>query len=120
MPPAAPVLVVDDEEQIRAVVGEILRDEGFTVIEASNGQEALARVRDQSPVLILLDMRMPVMNGWEFAAAYRALPGPHAPIVVMTAAQHAGAWCAEIKGEGCVAKPFELDELLSEVARLAA
>jgi CheY-like chemotaxis protein len=89
--PARPVLVVDDDEAIRESVAMILVDEGYTVAMAGDGDEALEIVGEQSPALILLDIRMPRMNGLEFAAAYHALPGPHAPIVVMTAGARAAA-----------------------------
>jgi CheY-like chemotaxis protein len=110
------VLVVDDDESIRSVVTAALREEGYDVLEATNGAAALEIVRQLSPVVILLDMWMPVMNGWEFVRQYRALPGPHAPIVVMTAAVDAKRRGAEIAADGVLAKPFELDSLLDTVA----
>ena len=72
---------------------------------------------DSGPRLILLDMRMPVMDGWSFAAAYQALPGHHAPICVMTAAPDAAAHAAEIGAAAVLSKPFELDTLLATVAQ---
>ena len=117
------VLVVDDEPDIRATVSEMLEIEGYGVLEAAHGRAALDLLAGGSTGgvnLILLDMRMPVLDGWQFAAVYRALAGPRAPIVVMTAAQDARAWCAQIRADGCLAKPFELDELLRQVERLTA
>jgi two-component system, chemotaxis family, chemotaxis protein CheY len=114
------VLVVEDDPGIREVLAEVLRDEGLGVAEAGNGAEALDLLSARPAALILLDMRMPVMNGWQFAAAYRALPGPHAPIVVISAAVDARRWCEEIQGDGYLAKPFEIDAVLHEVTRLAA
>ena len=57
-------------------------------------------------------MRMPVLDGWAFVRRYRALPPPHAPIVVMTAATDAGQWAAEVGADGVLAKPFEIERLL--------
>jgi CheY-like chemotaxis protein len=114
------LLIVDDDEAIRTLLRMALEDEGYSVIEASDGSEALDRIQRQSPQLILLDMRMPRMNGWAFAQAYRALPGPHAPILVMTAAQDAAASARDIGAQDHLAKPFELDDVLRAVARLAA
>jgi CheY-like chemotaxis protein len=57
------------------------------------------------------------MDGWAIADAYRRRPGPHAPIVVLTAAQDAAARAAQINADGYLGKPFELDDLLNVVAR---
>ncbi len=111
------VLVVDDDEGILGFIREILTDEGYEVVEAIDGAEALDRARRQRPDLILLDMRMPAMDGWEFAEAYRSAPGPHAPIIVMTAARDAADIAADIHAQGYLAKPFTLDRLLSVVER---
>ena len=112
----APILVVDDDESIRQTVSEILEVEGYRVAAAANGEEALVRVGETLPALVLLDMRMPVLDGWGFAEAYRERPEPRAPIVVMTAAEDAEAWAEEIGAAGVLAKPFRLDELLAVVA----
>jgi CheY-like chemotaxis protein len=114
------ILVVDDDEALRRLLFGALADEGYAVMEASDGAVALARVHEAAPGLILLDMRMPVMDGWEFARRYRALPGPHAPIVCVTAAANGAA--VEVRGAqiGAVAslsKPFDLDDLLTLVGR---
>ena len=111
------VLVVDDEEVMRAVVRELLEDDGCEVREAANGAEALAILDEEVPDVVVLDMRMPVMDGWAFARAYRARPGPHAPIVCVTAARDAHEWAEQIGAEGVVAKPFDLRELLGVLSR---
>ena len=113
----APILVVDDDESIRQTVSEILEVEGYRVAAAANGEEALARVEQSKPALVLLDMRMPVLDGWGFARVLRER-GIRLPILVMTAAQNARSWAEEIGADGYVAKPFDLDELLSKVERL--
>ncbi|MGZ8512376.1 MAG: response regulator transcription factor, partial [Candidatus Limnocylindria bacterium] len=79
------VLVVDDEPQIRATVAEMLEIEGYSVEEAANGADALRAIERQAPDLILLDMRMPVLDGWAFAAELNRRQ-VEIPIVVMTAA----------------------------------
>ena len=111
------ILVVDDDESIRSFVELVLDGEGYEVITADNGAVALDIASTQQPDLILLDMRMPVMDGWAFARAYRGRPGPHSPIVVITAAPDAGQRAAEIKADGFLGKPFDLDELLETVDR---
>jgi CheY-like chemotaxis protein len=111
------ILVVDDDAAIRSFVAEALRDEGYLVTEAGDGRAALSAVDRDRPGLILLDMTMPVMDGWQFAAAYRRLPGPHAPIVCVTAAHRAAERAAQIMAEAALPKPFDLDGLLDLVAR---
>jgi len=114
---AGPILVVDDDPSIRAVVAQILDFEGYPVQTATDGAEALAAVAQARPSLVLLDMRMPVLDGWGFARALAAR-GEQLPIVVMTAAQDARRWAEEIGAAGYLAKPFELPDLLAVVERL--
>ena len=112
-----PILVVDDDDSIRQTVAEILSVEGYPVESASNGEEALARVAEKTPGLVLLDMRMPVLDGWGFARELRQR-GIKLPILVMTAAQNARRWAEEIGADGFVPKPFDLNELLDKVEAL--
>ncbi|MBI3969251.1 MAG: response regulator [Chloroflexi bacterium] len=113
----AHVLVVDDEEPIRKLITFTLADDGYDVVAAANGAIALEHVYAHTPDLILLDMKMPVMDGWAFARAYRELPPPHAPIICMTAARDAGERCVEIAADGVLGKPFTLGELLTVVGQ---
>ena len=85
------VLVVDDDPSIRETLTVILDLEGYTVASALNGRQALRQITENPPQIILLDMRMPVMNGWTFAAELKARGWP-IPLVVMTAAQEARRW----------------------------
>jgi len=110
------VLVVDDDTSILDTVSAILSGEGYDVVSAASGQEALEAVARKRPVVILLDMRMPVMDGWAVARALRR-QGISVPIVVMTAAESAKRWADEVGAEGYLAKPFGLDELLTTVQR---
>jgi len=109
------ILVVEDDESIRDLVDLILSGAGYEVVTASDGEAALEVVGMAPPDLVLLDMRMPVMDGWEFARQYRAKPEPHAPIVVLTAARDAADRAAEIDADGYLGKPFDVDELLTLV-----
>ena len=110
------VLVVDDDTSILDTVSAILSGEGYEVVSAASGQEALDAVARKRPLVILLDMRMPVMDGWAVARALRE-QGINVPIVVMTAAESAKRWADEVGAEGYLAKPFGLDELLAAVER---
>lgn len=111
-----PILVVDDDASILEMLLQILRTEGYPVVGAKNGVEALVQVDRRAPSLILLDMRMPRMDGWAFAAALRAR-GIASPVVVMTAADNAKRWADEVHADGFVVKPFEVLELLASVER---
>jgi len=91
--------------------------EGYEAFRASNGREALDLVGRGMPDLILLDMKMPVMSGWEFAAGLQKAYAKRAPIVVMTAAEDARDRAREIGAESWISKPFELDELVRAVRR---
>ena len=112
----ARVLVVDDDPSILDTVAAILHGEGHQVVTAAGGREALALARTWHPTLVLLDMRMPVMDGWAVARALREA-GSVVPIVVMTAAENAARWADEIGAAGHLAKPFDLDDLIDCVAR---
>jgi two-component system, chemotaxis family, chemotaxis protein CheY len=114
----ARVLVVDDDASILDTVTSILTAEGFQVMAASGGRQALGLLSSWHPTLVLLDMRMPIMDGWAVAAAMREA-GSKVPIIVMTAAESARKWADEIGAAGHLAKPFLLDELIDCVERYA-
>ena len=109
------ILVVDDDDSIREFVGMALEDEGHQVVTAAQGAQALVVAAESPPDLILLDIRMPVMDGWEFARLYRQQPGPHAPIVVLSATGNPAATMQQIGAMSFLAKPFELKQLLALV-----
>ncbi len=111
-----PVLVVDDDPAIRSTVADILGLEGYAVATAENGEEALRLVETLRPSVVLLDMRMPVLDGWGFAREIHAR-GITVPILVMTAAPNARRWAAEIGAQSFIAKPFDLDDLLDAVQK---
>ena len=112
----ASVLVVDDETDIRQAVAEVLADEGYQVFDAGDGAEALAKLRAFHPSVVLLDLMMPGMNGWEFRDAQKHDPDvSEIPVVVLSALGRVGT----IDAEGFIQKPFDLDELLDVVRRHA-
>ena len=106
------VLVVDDDPSILDTVSSILSSEGFQVMAAGGGEQALTMLASWHPTLVLLDMRMPFIDGWAVARSMRE-SGSKVPIVVMTAAESAERWADEIGAAGHLAKPFGLDELIS-------
>lgn len=111
-----PILVIDDDPSILSTVGDVLEFEGYPVARASNGAEALMLIERMVPRLIILDMRMPVVDGWEFAARLKERR-IEVPIVVMTAARDAQKWAREIGAASYLAKPFDLAELFEAVER---
>ena len=115
------VLLIEDDPMIREVIEEILTAEGCEVRIAFDGKSALVLLESWPPSLILLDLRMPDMDGASFAAAYRQQGGPHAPIVLVTAAsQDTTAEAAlRIGAVAVIRKPFDLSELLNVVERFS-
>lgn len=112
-------LVIEDDVGISLLMSDALTRCGFEVELAANGEDGMARVREWSYDLIVLDLMMPVMDGWEFARRYRELPGcADRPILVLSAAGARG-----LGGFGnyeFLAKPFELDDFIEAASRLAA
>lgn len=109
------VLIVDDDPDLLDVTSFVIENEGMAVETARNGQEALTLLgAGRLPALVLLDLMMPVMNGWEFLAAVANDPVLHGvPVVVLTAAEH-----AEVPGaQEVLGKPMDLKELLRIVER---
>jgi CheY-like chemotaxis protein len=112
------VLVVDDHAAVRALLWEALAGAGYQVLTAADGAAALAVVQRCPPDLIFLDREMPGGDGPAFAAAYRALPGSHAPIVAMTAGMDAARYAHQIGADDALGKPFRVAEVLACAARL--
>jgi CheY-like chemotaxis protein len=117
------ILVVEDDEAIRGLVAEVLRDDGYDVSEAANGAEALEFVGVNSPDLIVLDLMMPVMDGWTFVERCRRSGRCREVPIVVTSASHDLPNTAErLRAFGvrtCLAKPFDVDGLLALVERYA-
>jgi CheY-like chemotaxis protein len=111
------VLVVDDDPDLVQLISGMLEILGYPVVTASNGVEALASVEQERPSLVVLDSRMPVLDGSGFVQALRER-GIKIPILVITGAPNARGWAQEIGADDYLAKPFELTDLLETVQRL--
>jgi len=121
-PPAAAsrepvVLLVDDDPAIRGMTGALLRAHGYHVIVAAHGREAIERLREQCPDVIVLDLNMPVMDGWQFCRERRDLPngGATAPVVLVTAEDDAPVHAKALHAVDVIRKPFDPDDLLAAV-----
>ncbi|HEX2171682.1 MAG TPA: response regulator [Dehalococcoidia bacterium] len=113
------ILVVDDDLQIRLLLSDFLETEEYRVATAPNGAAALDLVEQECPDLILLDMNMPILDGWEFVRRM-GQRGLDLPIVVMTAARDAQHVAAEVGAAGWLHKPFDLDTLIGYIGVLTA
>jgi two-component system chemotaxis response regulator CheY len=115
------ILVVEDDDAIRGLVSDVLRDDGYEVREATNGAEALGRIRDERPDLIVLDLMMPVMDGWTFVEKCRDQAScSDVPIIVTSASHDLPRTAERLRSFGvrsCLAKPFDVDGLLALVER---
>ena len=115
------VLLVDDEPDIVRAYQAALEDAGYAVTTARDGAAALEAVRLGRPDVVVIDLLMPAMNGWQFMDAFSALPGTSCPVIAMTAAGPGALRSAREGGKfsAVLAKPVELDDLLGMVALLA-
>lgn len=109
------ILVVDDDASIRNFVKNALEDAGYDVALAANGAEALQTVAAGPPHLILLDVRMPGVDGWEVLNQLRSAADEQTPVVVMTAEYTGQDRALNSGAQGYLAKPFELVDLLDSV-----
>ena len=116
---ATRLLVLEDDQAIREILAGFLADEGYQVQTAASGHQALSMIADEQPDLILLDMWLPIMDGWAFAAELRAR-GLTIPLMVMTAAHDAQEWAEQIGAAGYASKPISLPLLLRRIEQIAA
>jgi len=113
MDSAGQVLVVDDDPTIRAVMSATLLDAGYQVAEAKDGRDALQQMGSAPPFVVLLDLNMPVMDGW---AMYREMRqcGMTVPVVIVSA-MDSKKTARELGAFRGINKPFDIDELLTVV-----
>jgi len=117
--PRHSVLVVDDDADVRELLAAVLKSEGYDVLTAENGAAALSVLRETLPDLIVLDLMMPVMNGWEFRETQRAYPEYAAiPVVCLSGHHAAHAHAAALGIAECIQKPLDVDYLVEVVRRL--
>lgn len=114
------ILLVEDDDELREELAAILREEGFEIVTAADGREALDCLRGgPPPPLVLLDLMMPVMSGWELRAEMLADPAlARVPVVVMSGAAPQNA--TSLQAAAYLAKPFQVGPLLDVLTRLCA
>jgi two-component system, cell cycle response regulator DivK len=108
------ILVVEDNETLRDILARILETMGYVPVLASHGKEGLEEAIAERPNLIILDMRMPVMDGWEAARALRTHPDTkHIPILATTALSRPRELraCLDAGCNGYIVKPFSVGNL---------
>jgi len=106
------ILLVDDDEDMRSLLADVLSDEGYEVIQAANGAEALVFLHRETFAAILLDKRMPGLSGMDLLPGLRVIC-PETPVIVITAFgdAHTAAEGTEKGAFGLLFKPFRMDEL---------
>jgi CheY-like chemotaxis protein len=110
VPRAANVLIVDDDKDHRSALGEVLESEGCTVYTAENGRDALSILDVLHPDLLLVDLMMPVMDGWELCAELERTPRlADIPVVILSAA----ASVQRVGGRRVLAKPVGLSTVIA-------
>jgi DNA-binding response OmpR family regulator len=115
------VLVVDDDPGVLEVLDLALTAEGYRVVLARNGREALDQAAETHPSLMLVDLMMPVMDGWQFVRACREQEfAQQTPVIILSAARNVEQAVHELGVQAVIAKPFNLDHLLDLVAAHAA
>jgi CheY-like chemotaxis protein len=115
------VLLVEDDPDIREAIGDVLQEEGYTVAMADTGQQALDQLRgsDRLPDVILLDLMMPVMDGWKFRQEQKQHPAWEAiPVIVLSAVGNTQERAESIGASGCLRKPLDIDELLDMLEKV--
>jgi DNA-binding response OmpR family regulator len=114
------VLVVDDDPDVRTVLADVFESEGFRVMTAANGMQALHRARDAAPDVIVLDLNMPMMSGDAFLYAWRVGAETQGVPVVAISAAYPSLQPEDLGVDAFFPKPFEIDLLVRHVKDLLA
>jgi len=112
------VLIVDDDPDILQTLGLCLSSEGYSVLMAGNGKEALDMLRNDAPDIILLDLMMPVMDGWQFVHEMDERGWRKVPLLILSADRGVQGHASRLRADAWLAKPFDLEELLGKVSQL--
>ena len=112
------VLVIDDDPDLRVSIASLLRSHGYRVIEARHGKDGLDRLSEERPDVILLDLNMPVMDGWEFRTEQQRLVDERlaaVPVLLCTAELNGDKYKEDLNAAALLEKPLDLDRMLDAV-----
>lgn len=109
-------MIVEDDERIQRLVELVLRGEGYSVLQAGDGRRALEIIDSDKPDLILLDLMLPVLDGWAFRERMLQKPSTAAiPVILISAVRNLPETARELSVAGYLSKPFEIEELVRSV-----
>jgi CheY-like chemotaxis protein len=111
------VLVIDDDDDVCEILREALTEDGYAVATVPHGAAALELIRHHQPAVILLDLRMPIMDGWSFAEQYRRRAKPPASLILVSAIKDIEESAKRVGAAAWIRKPFELDEVSAQIER---
>jgi two-component system response regulator MprA len=117
-PRVTSILIADDDPGIRRFLQRALSHQGYSVTTAANGKEALDAIGQDPPDLLILDLMMPVIDGWQVYEALQRNGFPTFPIIVITAGERLSQAQAGLPKAHVMGKPFDLDEFLERVRQL--
>ena len=121
VPETPKILIADDEPALRSLLNTNLSFEGFETITASNGEEALRAIREEMPDVVLLDVMMPVMDGWQVLEELSKSGNRKTRVILVTAKASSEAqlqgW--ELGCDEYLTKPFDLDVMISRIVEVA-
>lgn len=115
-PTNATILLVDDDPAVRAGLGRVLATKGWRIVSAANGEEALERLAEQQPDLMITDLRMAEVSGWDLLF-HENMQRPNLPIFVITALPPPVAGGADHFATAFFPKPLDLDALVAAIHR---
>ena len=119
--PRPTILLIDDEKDILLTIGDFLNINGYTILTATNGEEALRRLEEKKPDLIILDINMPKMNGLAFLTTVQArLEWANIPVCVFTGRANMEHYFEDVHVAGFMAKPCLPDKLLKDIKNILA
>ena len=119
MIPGQYILVVDDDDDFREALCEVVSEAGYPVEQAENGEVALARIAAETPGIVLLDLKMPVLDGWGVVERLRKDPSTAAiPVLILSA--YGYEWESDLLGaQGFIPKSVGMEEILDRLGRVA-
>lgn len=114
----APILIVEDDLSLRDIIRWALEDEGFAVEAVSDGEQAVSRLTQRRPALVVLDWGLPLRDGAGVAASLRTVHGPGVPILLITADGRSAEKARRVGAVDYLHKPFDVEHLVRSIRRI--